>query len=304
MVSVVLPTYKRHAFLRAALQSVVAQDYDHFECIVVNDDPASVAEVDAVVAEQDDPRLRVVHHEVNKNLATSRNTGMSAARGELFAFLDDDDTWFPQYLSRHVRCHQQQPAAAVAYSGYLRKWVDDALPAKAIAAVPPPPQLSEQMLRGVFTIHSGSIVTMKADVFRTIGGFDPAIPNFEDWDLWYRLSLRYPFAYIPEPLIVYTQHLGDRESANVHKRLRGLENARNKYGHLSGFAEFYRRYKVFAYYGEIKRFALLGNQRGARQLLQECFSNNRMWQADRWKIGLKMAAFSLVGKPTFRVFKS
>jgi glycosyltransferase involved in cell wall biosynthesis len=91
--TVVIPTYNRPAWLREAVDSVLAQDFDDFECIVVDDASSLPLDLPA------DPRVRVIRHDANAGIFASLNTGIAAARGDFVTFLDDDDRFTPDRLS-------------------------------------------------------------------------------------------------------------------------------------------------------------------------------------------------------------
>jgi glycosyltransferase involved in cell wall biosynthesis len=90
--SIIIPTFGRPRFLAEALQSVLVQSIDDFEVIVVDDASPTAVEV------PDDRRVRVVRAQHNGGPAAARNLGVQASRGEVLAFLDDDDTWLPNRL--------------------------------------------------------------------------------------------------------------------------------------------------------------------------------------------------------------
>jgi glycosyltransferase involved in cell wall biosynthesis len=102
LVSVVVPTYRRRALLREAVRSALAQDWPTLELLVVGDhDP----EIEAIAAEfRDEVRVRVIDLDRNHGSggAVPRNTGIALARGEIIAYLDDDNTWAPDHLSSVV----------------------------------------------------------------------------------------------------------------------------------------------------------------------------------------------------------
>src|SRR5688500_1743199 len=88
LVSVIIPAYKQADYLGAAIRSVLDQSYTSIEALVVDDvSPDHTADV---VRSFDDPRLHYILHDRNRMLAAARNTGMRAARGEIFALLDAD----------------------------------------------------------------------------------------------------------------------------------------------------------------------------------------------------------------------
>ena len=85
LVSVIIPVYNGGRYLRAALESVFAQTYRAFEVMVVDDGSAD----DSGVIAQSFPEVRYIH-QTNQGVAAARNNGIEAARGEFFAFLDQD----------------------------------------------------------------------------------------------------------------------------------------------------------------------------------------------------------------------
>jgi glycosyltransferase involved in cell wall biosynthesis len=100
LVSVILPTYNRAAFLREAIDSVLAQTWQRWELIVVDD--GSTDGTRPYLATLADPRIHVLELAHDGNRARLRNRGMTRARGEYLAFLDSDDFWIPTKLERQV----------------------------------------------------------------------------------------------------------------------------------------------------------------------------------------------------------
>jgi glycosyltransferase involved in cell wall biosynthesis len=116
LVSAVIPTFNRQAELQRAVDSVLAQDYPNFEIIVVDDASTRPASLDLPAAARD--RLRWIALPRNGGGATARNAGIDAARGEVVAFLDSDDVWFSDKLSRQVAGYlaDGRPRDVVYYS--------------------------------------------------------------------------------------------------------------------------------------------------------------------------------------------
>jgi glycosyltransferase involved in cell wall biosynthesis len=100
-VSVVLPTRNRRALLAATLRTVFRQRDVSLEVIVV--DEGSTDDTPAMLAALPDARVRVLRHETPRGVSVARNHGATEARGEWLAFLDDDDLWAPDKLSRQVQ---------------------------------------------------------------------------------------------------------------------------------------------------------------------------------------------------------
>ena len=93
LVSVIIPVYNGARYLRPALESVFAQTYHPFEVIVVDDGSTD----DSGAIAQSFPEVRYIQ-QANQGVAAARNHGIDAARGEFFAFLDQDDLWTPEKL--------------------------------------------------------------------------------------------------------------------------------------------------------------------------------------------------------------
>ena len=107
VVSVILPTYGRTDILGESIQSVLAQTFDAWELLVVDD--ASEVAVEPIVSGFGDPRLRYVRRPVNGGVAAAQNTGLDHTRGEYVAFLHSDDRFLPKKLEGQVALFETLP---------------------------------------------------------------------------------------------------------------------------------------------------------------------------------------------------
>jgi glycosyltransferase involved in cell wall biosynthesis len=108
VVSVIIPAYNCAASLPAALASILAQTFQDWEVLVVDD--ASPQDLSQTLTPYlADPRFQRVPHVVNRGAAAARNTGLAHARGRFVAFLDADDTWLPSKLQRQLEAVLSQP---------------------------------------------------------------------------------------------------------------------------------------------------------------------------------------------------
>src|SRR6185437_8398583 len=112
-VSVIVPAYNRGYIIAEALQSVFAQAFQDFELIVVDD--GSKDDTAQVVSGFSEPRLRYVRHEQNRGYSAACNTGLREASGEYTGFLDSDDIWKPEMLSRDVSFLDRHPEADAVF---------------------------------------------------------------------------------------------------------------------------------------------------------------------------------------------
>lgn len=193
-VSVIIPTYNRKKFLKEAVRSVLSQSFKELEIIVVDDGSSHKSEwVEAL-----DPRIHYIYC-AQRGVAAARNFGVSVSSGEYIAFLDSDDLWDKKKLQKQVKFLQGNPEYKICYTN--EKWVRDGENLNQMK--------KHQKHHGwIFEeclplcIVSASSIIMERQIFYDLGGFDEALPVCEDYDLWLRMSLSYPIAFLDEKLII------------------------------------------------------------------------------------------------------
>jgi glycosyltransferase involved in cell wall biosynthesis len=115
LVSIIMPSYNTGRFLAESIRSVLAQTYENWELIVVDD--CSTDDTDAVVAGFTDPRIRYIKNEKNSGAAQSRNRALREAKGRWIAFLDSDDLWEPEKLALQVE-FMERGGYTFSYTNY------------------------------------------------------------------------------------------------------------------------------------------------------------------------------------------
>ena len=103
IVTVCITTFNRKEMLNRAVESVLSQVYKHFELVIVDDCSSDGTEDYANKLVNKDKRIRYIRHDVNKGLSAARNTAIFNSKGTYFTFVDDDDSWKPNYLGEFVR---------------------------------------------------------------------------------------------------------------------------------------------------------------------------------------------------------
>ena len=263
-VTIIIPTYKRLDYLSQAIDSLLEQTYHDFTCVVVNDYPPDASAIESLLTEINDPRISLINHEISQGGNVARNTGIKRAKGDIIAFLDDDDLWFPNKLEKHVNRHQKNPQAGLVFSGVIQRWDEIGLPPKTTLAALPTNSVLEAMSRGTFCPHSTSGVTVLRQCFTQCGMFDENLISFQDWDMWYRIARLYPFDYINEPLFIFRQHLGDRTSQSVERRLQGLSQIMAKWeSQLTNPEQFKNIFTKEVYITHINKLILQKNRKNA-----------------------------------------
>jgi glycosyltransferase involved in cell wall biosynthesis len=202
-VSVVIPTRERPHLLGQAVRSVLDQRYPgHVECIVVFDQTAPrLPPVDLAPGRT----LRAATNDRSPGLAGARNTGALLAEGELVAFCDDDDEWLPDKLRLQVEALKERSTRAVATCGLVVRYGR-----RAFRRLPPTPEISlRQLLRSrVMEVHPSTLLVRRADLMRSIGLVDEAIPGSyaEDYEWLLRAARHAPLVAVPRSLVTVRWH--------------------------------------------------------------------------------------------------
>jgi len=199
-VSVVIPFRGRPEWLVEAVESVLAQTYQDFEIIIVDDGSDSWRHDDVF----DDERVRCLHQE-HSGATVARNHGIHEARGRYIAFLDDDDLFLPPKLEVQVEAMERQPDALLSHTSCLR--ID---PSGATIGHVKTGQFSGDVFPRILfncPITTSSVV-MRSAAFDLVGGFDPSLKvgDGEDVVFWAEIAKRSPILGIDEPLTKVRVH--------------------------------------------------------------------------------------------------
>jgi glycosyltransferase involved in cell wall biosynthesis len=202
-VSVIMIFLNAEPFLEAAIRSVLAQTYDHWELLLVDDGSSDASTARARWAAAHDPErvhyLEHAHHQ-NHGMSASRNLGLSRAQGHYVAFLDADDVWVPHTLAEQVARLESTPEAAMVY-GPARWWyswtghpADVARDGLQPLAFPPdrviePPRLLIRLLQH-HQLYTPTGMLTRRTVIDRVGGFEPSFRGlYEDQVLLAKICL-------------------------------------------------------------------------------------------------------------------
>lgn len=238
-VTCVIPTHGRPGLLRHALESVAGQTRAPDEVIVVDDTCSRETEhASRELAERSGLPIRYLAHPGGRGASSSRNAGARAARGDVLAFLDDDDRWAPRYLEAAVDT-MVRTARPMVFT-WLRVDSDDR-PARLVR-LPSGLTAADVLARNPGV--TGSNIFLRREAFTAVGGFDEALWVSNDKDFLVRaLDAELPYAVVPEGLVHKVVHPGERLTALTPRRVEGLRRYYAK--HESRFSAEDRRWLQF-----------------------------------------------------------
>ena len=185
LVSVIIPCYNQAHFLGEAIESVLAQTYENFEIVVIDDGSTdSTPDVAGKYAQ-----VRYMK-QTNQGLVAARNAGLQASRGSYLVFLDADDRLLPVALDTGLQCIQKHPDCAFVSGGYRR--IDE----NGVAIEEPTPSRIEKdhylaLLRGNYVGMHGTVLYQRKFLTAS-GGFCNSLPACEDYELYLRLARIHP----------------------------------------------------------------------------------------------------------------
>jgi glycosyltransferase involved in cell wall biosynthesis len=197
-VSVIIPAYNASKYIGEAINSVLEQTFASHEVIVINDGSPDTDELEQVLR----PHLNHIEYirQENRGAAAARNTGLRRAKGEFVAFLDADDTWFPEFLKEQIELLTTANVDLV-YSDALL-FGESPLAGRTFMEVQPPRRevTPESLLAVDVTVLTSAVLSRKEPILQ-VGLFYEEMKRGHDFDLWLRLAKAGArFAYQPKVL--------------------------------------------------------------------------------------------------------
>ncbi len=228
LVSVVNIFFNAEKYFAEAIESVIAQTYDNWELLLVDDGSTDKStEIALLYAEKYPGKIRYLQHPEHQNLgkSTSRNLGINSAKGDYIALLDADDIFLPPKLEKQVAILESYPEAGMVYGPtlYWYSWTGDksdrSRDSFARLGVEPnnvfyPPTLLTLYLTDTGTVPSPCGLLARRDVIQATGGFDERIQHlYEDQVFFAKMCLKAPVFVESGCWDKYRQHL--ESSSNI-----------------------------------------------------------------------------------------
>jgi glycosyltransferase involved in cell wall biosynthesis len=196
-VSVVIPTRNRATRIKRTLDSVLAQTFQDFEIIVVDD--GSTDDTESVVLSVGDQRIRYVKKGAPHSCAGARNFGVSLASGAFIAFNDSGDEWLPEKLAVQVEMMRRMPNdVAMLYSSLSRVLLNDRRQALdcPVFNAGDSNLYRRALAMGVSGIYPQTTL-IRTEVFRELRGFDETFRCWEDLEFFFRVVKNHRIQFTP-----------------------------------------------------------------------------------------------------------
>ena len=200
-ISVIIPTYNRKLFLIHAIDSVLNQTYQKLELIII-DDGSSDKSIEYIKKKHPDIKI---YKQFNKGVSSARNKGIKISSNKWIAFLDSDDRWHPKKIEKQVNYLEKNPGHKICHTDeiWIRKGIriNQHKKHKKYGG-----QIFDKSL-DLCRISPSSVIIHR-DVFNKVGLFNEKLPVCEDYDLWIRITAKFPVLYLDEKLTIkYGGHL-------------------------------------------------------------------------------------------------
>ena len=237
-VSVIMPVYNGVRFVAKSIESVLAQDYQDWELIIIDD--GSTDETAEILAGFTDVRIHIIH-QPNRGEAVARNRGLDAVRGEYVAFLDADDLYLPNALAdmvAYLAVHLETDA--VCSDGYFCDENDRLL--GRMSEVRPqvqPGNILEKLVIDPTVVGPPIFIMIRiACILKARARFDPHLVIGPDWDFWIQLAHHARFGYLDRPTCMYRIHQTNITlTSGPERRKADLVRGRLKVLHSTWFDE-------------------------------------------------------------------
>lgn len=221
MITVITPTYNRAKYLKVAIDSVLAQTFTDWELIVVDDnklDSNPRKETGELMAQYKDSRIRYVAQEGGIGGAASRNVGISLARGQYIAFLDDDDEYLPDRLMVQYKAMIENGWDVSVMDGATYNYVTGEKVAERHQRLRNGMTQTElERVQLLYHISGTNTFMFRTDFIRSIGGFDDTPSCHEYFLIQKTIEANPRFGYIPEIHIRNYMHPGEQLSTGPKK---------------------------------------------------------------------------------------
>lgn len=243
-VSIVIPSHERPLLLRKLLLSIKEQSFRDFEVIVVDDNSGSFIEIEKITeAFTNEFPIKLLKNDQKRGAPHSRNRGITEARYELIALVDDDDAWLPQKLQRQVdEFKRSDENLGIVYTWTKVVDSDEKLLSESCPMIEG--DARKMILKSCF-IPSPSVMVRKKAIMDA-GLFDESFPSCQDWDTWTRIIFKgHNVKVCQEFLALYYKHSGPSIGTSPRAKNGFIKYYQKHFWKLLSYGEFRHLFRLF-----------------------------------------------------------
>ena len=220
-ISIIIPTFNRKLFLLNAIDSVLNQTYQNIELIIIDDGSS-----DKTINKLKQYKSQIkIYSQINKGVSAARNKGIKISQNDWVAFLDSDDRWHPKKLEKQINYLKKNPKYKICHTDEI--WIRNAIRVN--------PHYKHKKYGGyifdkcldICRISPSSALIHKS-IFDNVGLFDENLPVTEDYDLWLKITAKFPVLYLNEKLTIkyggHSDQLSKKYWGMDRFRIKALEN--------------------------------------------------------------------------------
>lgn len=269
LVSVVMSVYNGAAYLREAIDSILAQTHSHFEFIIIND--GSQDESLAIIRSFSDQRIKLINNDGNKGLIYSLNKGIDTASGIYIARMDADDVSLPDRFEKQLAFLEADPALGVCSCDYILFSESKETYSRTFKIHD---EILGWMLFNASVAHPSLMI--RASVLKEqIPVFNAEFRHAEDYDLWSRLLFTCKFGAVNETLFKYREHAGQVTRIHRQEQIASSNRIRKNILQRAGFLFSEKELYVHNMIGSSRLFTSFEELQEAEKWLKSLLLQNK-----------------------------
>ncbi len=277
LVSILMNCYNGERYLRAAIESVLAQTYRNWE-IVFWDNQSTDASAEICLGYRD-PRIKYFYADRHTDLGGARAAAFERVSGALIAVLDTDDLWLPNKLERQVPLFDDPEVGIVICDTLF--FTDEGRERQLYGARFPRQGYVFDDLAKSYFVSLETVVMRTAAVKSLSHAFDPAFSHVSDMDLIVRLSKDWKLAGVPEVLTKWRVHHSSGTWSEPERFFKERKVFADKMDGMAEYADAWRRVRSRfverTYVAKAVRLLTNGRTAECRQILRECPEKGSLW---------------------------
>lgn len=202
LVSIIIPNFNYSQFVKSAVETALDQTYSNTEVIVVDDGSTDES---LKVLQKFGNKIKLIRQE-HGGPARARNRGIQEASGDYIAFLDADDLWKPRKIEKQLELFQTNSDLGLVYSGFQK--VNRSMIPLEIQFPKYRGLIADKFSRGMdkIVLAGESTAMVSAKGLAEVGCFDPDLSLLSGWDLFRRISAKFPIDFVSAPLVLQRIH--------------------------------------------------------------------------------------------------